>query len=145
MPQTPVSENPPRIVPELDDTTKRYWTSGADGRLRITYCQACEKFVHPPRPRCPDCGQTLGYREVSGDATLFTYTVAHQQFHPDVPTPFVIALVELVEQPGLRVVTNIVGADLETLACGMAVRVRFEQQGSGDTAVYVPVFAPAVT
>lgn len=145
MPQTPVFDIPPRIVPEIDDTTRPYWTAGADGRLRIAHCEACRRFVHPPRPGCPDCGQALGYRVVSGEATLFTYTVAYQQFHPAVPTPFVIALVELVEQPDLRLVTNIVECEPDALTCGMPLRVRFEQQRSGDEAVFVPVFAPALT
>ncbi|MGE2834851.1 Zn-ribbon domain-containing OB-fold protein [Mycobacterium sp. SMC-4] len=142
MTQTSVFDIPPRILPSIDDTTRPYWTGGADGRLRIAHCATCSKFVHPPRSECPDCGTGLEYRTVSGDATLFTYTVAHQQFHPAVPTPFVIALVELVEQPGLRLVTNIVDCDPDTLVCGMPVRVRFEQQRRGDTAVFVPVFAP---
>lgn len=145
MPTTPVSDIPPRILPALDDATRPYWTSGADGRLRIAHCEACRRFVHPPRSACPDCAQSLGYRVVSGAATLFTYTVAHQQFHPSVPTPFVIALVELVEQPDLRLVTNIVDCDPDALACGMPLRVRFEPQRSGDDVVYVPVFGPAVT
>lgn len=76
---------------------------------------------------------------MSGEGTVFTYTVAYQQFHPDVPTPFVIALVELNEQRGLRVVANIVDCDPSAVACGMPVRVRFEQHDS----VFVPVFSPA--
>lgn len=76
---------------------------------------------------------------MSGEGTVFTYTVAYQQFHPDVPTPFVIALVELNEQQGLRLVANIVDCDPSAMTCGMPVRVRFEQYGS----VFVPVFAPA--
>jgi uncharacterized OB-fold protein len=51
----------------------------------------------------------------------------------------VIALVELAEQPGLRIATNIVDCDPATLVCGMPVQVRFEQHGS----IFVPVFAPA--
>lgn len=140
--QTPVSGTPPRLLPRIDDATRPYWTAGADGQLRIAHCAACRRFVHPPRPDCPDCAAGLGYRAVSGDATLFTYTVAYQQFHPAVPTPFVIALVELIEQPGLRMVTNVVDCDPDALACGMALRVRFEEQRRGDITVFVPVFVP---
>ncbi|WP_435405111.1 Zn-ribbon domain-containing OB-fold protein [Mycolicibacterium parafortuitum] len=145
MTQTPISGIPPRILPEIDDTARQYWTAGADGQLRIAFCAACARHVHPPRPRCPDCAGILEFRVVSGDATLFTYTVAYQQFNPSVPTPFVIALVELAEQPGLRLVTNIVDCDPEALVCGMALRVRFEEQRRGDTTVFVPVFAPPLT
>lgn len=145
MTPTPVSGIPPRILPRIDEAFRPYWTAGADGQLQIAHCTACARFVHPPRGDCPDCGVPLGYRAVSGDATLFTYTVAHQQFHPAVPTPFVIALVELVEQSGLRVVTNVIDCDPEALVCGMALRLRFEEHRRDDRTVYVPVFAPVLT
>ncbi len=129
----------PRILPKIADGTRAYWTGGADEQLRIARCESCRRFVHPPRANCPDCAEPLVFTAVSGNATLFTYTVAHQQFHPAVPTPFVIALVELVEQPGLRLVTNLVDCDPDSLTTGMALRVRFEQHGE----TFMPVFAPA--
>ncbi|WNG89271.1 OB-fold domain-containing protein [Mycobacterium sp. ITM-2016-00317] len=143
MSTSPVSAKPPRILPAVDDWSRPYWTGGADGRLRIAFCRDCGQYVHPPRQGCPDCAGELEFVAVSGDATLFTYTVAHQQFHPDVPTPFVIAVVELAEQPGLRMVTNIVECDPAALVSGMPLRVRFERHELEAGAVFVPVFAPA--
>ncbi len=99
--------------------------------------------MHPPQNGCPACGSDLSYAAVSGEGTLFTFTVAHQQFHPDVPTPFVIALVELAEQPGLRLVANIVDCDPDALVCGMSVRVRFERHDRSGEPLFVPVFVPA--
>jgi uncharacterized OB-fold protein len=104
----------------------------------IAWCEQCRRFVHPPIQTCPGCDAVLSFAPVSGDGVVFTYTVSHQQFHPDVPTPFVIALVELVEQPGLRLVTNIVDCDVEAVYSGMPVHARFERDG----AAFVPVFAP---
>lgn len=129
----------PRILPKITDDTRPYWTGGADGQLHIARCEACRRYVHPPQCNCPHCGQDLTFAAVSGKATLFSHTVAHQQFHPAVPTPFVIALVELVEQPGLRLVANLVDCDPDSLKSGMALRVRFEEHGE----TFVPVFAPA--
>lgn len=132
----------PRRLPEPDGPSS-YWTAGASGKLCIAHCDSCRRFVHPPQDGCPDCGSVLSYVAVSGAATLFSYTVAHQQFHPDVPTPFVIALVEIVEQPGLRLVTNIVDCDPEYLKCGMPLQVRFERHEHHGEPRYVPVFTPA--
>ena len=129
----------PRLLPKITAETQAYWTGGADGQLHIAQCESCRRYVHPPRVKCADCGEPLAFAAVSGDATLFSYTVAHQQFHPAVPTPFVIALVELVEQPGLRLVTNLVDCHPDSLTCGMKLRVRFEEHGEA----FVPVFAPA--
>jgi len=138
MSSSPVSAHVRRILPELDEATRPFWTGGADGRLRIAHCGACRRYVHPPKAACPECAGALEYRAVSGDATVFTYTVAHQQFRPDVPTPFVIAVVELAEQDDLRLVTNIVDCEPDAVRSGMAVKVRFEQQDS----TFIPVFAP---
>ena len=41
--------------------------------------------------------------------------------------PYILAVVELVEQPGLKLVTNIVDCDEEAVEVGMAVEVVFRQ------------------
>ncbi|CAJ1510688.1 Zn-ribbon domain-containing OB-fold protein [[Mycobacterium] burgundiense] len=135
-PELPVSI--PRTLPELDEWSRPFWTAGAAGELRIAHCPSCRKYLHPPRPHCRDCGTAPEFVAVSGCGTVFTFTVAQQQFHPEVPTPFVIALVELDEQDDLRLVTNIVDCDPDAVTTGMRVKVGFEQQG----AVFVPVFSP---
>jgi uncharacterized OB-fold protein len=78
-------------------------------------------------------------RPVSGRGTVFTFTVNHQPFHPDVPPPYAIAIVELVEQADLRLPANLVGCDPETVVIGLPVTVAFEQQGEH----WAPVFTPA--
>jgi uncharacterized OB-fold protein len=77
---------------------------------------------------------------VSGHGTVFTFTVNRHQYHPDVPPPYVIAIVELAEQPGLRFTTNIVDCDPDEVTIGMPVTVTFEPI---DGALWVPVFRPA--
>jgi uncharacterized OB-fold protein len=69
---------------------------------------------------------------------VFTYTVNHHPFNPAVPVPYLIAIVELVEQHGLRFTTNLVNCASEDAAIGLPVRVVFEQHGE----VYVPLFEP---
>ena len=133
----------PRILPGLDDANREFWTAGADGVLRIAHCGACGRYVHPPRGVCPDCRGGLKFRTVSGRGTVLTFTVAHQQFHPDVPTPFVIAVVELPEQEGLRLTTNLVGCDTDEVRSDMPVEVRFERHERGGSELFVPVFVPA--
>jgi len=126
------------MLPELTPANRPYWTGGATGELLIQYCDACARWVHPPVDHCPDCDGPLEARPVSGRGTVFTFTVNVHPYHPDVPTPYVIALVELVEQTDLRVVTNIVNCEHDDLHIGMAVRVRFEDRGE----VFVPIFEP---
>lgn len=133
-----IDASAPRIIPPLTDVNRAFWTGGANGELLIQRCDSCGRWRHPPAERC-SCGGALIPQPVSGTGTVFTFTVNHQQYHPDVPPPYAIAIVVLDEQDDLRLPTNIVNTDLDALECGMRVRVAFEPHGE----VFVPVFEPA--
>jgi uncharacterized OB-fold protein len=75
---------------------------------------------------------------VSGRATVVTFTLNHQPWVPSPDHPYAIAIVEIEEQPDVRLMTNIVGCAPEEVAIGMPVQVRFEQHED----VFIPVFAP---
>lgn len=105
-------------------------------RLLIEHCGACDRWVHPATGTCPDCAAPLVARPVCGRGTVFTYTVNHHPFNPDIPIPYVIALIELAEQQGLRVAANIVDCEPDSVSCGMPVDARFDQPDK-------PVFVPA--
>jgi uncharacterized OB-fold protein len=77
--------------------------------------------------------------KVSGSATVYTWTLNHQKFHPDVEPPNLIALVVLDEQPDLRLATNLVDIDADDVISGLPVSVEFEDYGE----IFYPVFAPA--
>jgi uncharacterized OB-fold protein len=127
----------PRILPALNNVNRPFWTGGATGQLLIQRCRDCSRWVHPPTGQCPVCGGPLSPEPVSGTGTILTFTENFQPYRPDVPPPYVIAIVVLDEQDDLRLPTNIVGADDQSaLECGQRVRVRFERNGE----VYVPVF-----
>ena len=75
---------------------------------------------------------------MSGEGTVFTFTINRHPFNPSVPVPYVIAIVELVEQSGLRFTTNIIGCDVDDVHLGMEVTVAFEPAGEA----WAPVFRP---
>lgn len=126
----------PRILPELDDRNRPFWTAGAKGELLILRNRVTGRWVHPPETAPHD--PSLVPTPVSGRGTVFTFTVNHQPYHPEVPVPYVVAIVELDEQPGLRLPANIVHCDPDSVRIGMRVRVLFEQHGD----VHVPLFEP---
>jgi uncharacterized protein len=109
-----------------------------DGQLLIEYCDDCARWAHPASGQCRDCGAAVQPKPVSGRGTVFTYTVNHHPYNPEIPTPYVIAIVELAEQEGLRVAANIVDCEPDSVACGMPVAIRPEKDGAG-----APQFAPA--
>jgi len=108
----------------------------ASAKLLIEHCAACAHWVHPATGTCRDCGGPLVARPVSGRGTVFTYTVNHHPYNPDIATPYVIAIIELAEQQGLRVAANIVDCEPDSVVCGMPVEVRFDKP---DKPVFVPV------
>jgi len=108
-------------------------------QLLIEHCGDCARWVHPSAGECRECGGALVARPVSGTGTVFTYTVNYHAFNPDLPTPYVIAIVELAEQSGLRVAANIVDCAPDSVKCGMPVDLLPDQRGAGGA----PLFGPA--
>jgi uncharacterized OB-fold protein len=62
---------------------------------------------------------------VSGKGKVLSYTINHQAWTPDLVEPYVVAIVELVEQPGLQFVSNVVGLPVTDVHIDMPVRVSF--------------------
>lgn len=134
-----VADKPFRVLPQVTPQNEHFWKGGAEGELRFLFCKGCKYHIHPPSPLCPQClGKDLEVRAVSGRATLLTYTENHQPWLPGVPVPYLVGIVEIVEQPGLRLMTNIVNCPLDKVRIGMPVKVLFEQHED----VYIPLFEP---
>src|SRR4029079_9279473 len=57
---------------------------------------------------------------------------------PTLPTPYVIAVISLAEDPEVRVTTNVVGCDPDAVHVGQEMRVCFEQHDD----VWLPFFEP---
>lgn len=131
----------PRPLPALEPHTEAFWRACRAGRLAFTRCVPCGWFIHPSRPICPRCrGRSLEEVEVSGHARLHSYTINHQRWFPGQPVPYVIGLVELAEQAGLRLTTNIVNCPLDRLVIGMPLRVVYEILNDD---IALPLFEPA--
>ena len=135
-----MADLPIRILPALTPENQHFWTGGAHGELRILCCARCRHLIHPPAPICPEClSRKLEIATVSGRGMVHTYTVNHQSWYPGMVTPFVVAIVELAEQPGLRLTTNLVNCPIERVKIGMPVRVVFENRDP----IWIPLFEPA--
>lgn len=127
-------------VPQINDDNRPFWTGGRDGELRIVRCNECGYYIHPPSPRCPQClSDDVAPHAVSGRGRVYTFTVNQRAWSPEVEVPYVIAIVQLDEQPDLRLMTNIVGCAPEQVTIDMPVHVEFREQGEA----YAPVFRPA--
>lgn len=108
-------------VPVVDPDSEPFWTSLAEGTFRCCRCTACRTWLQPPLERCRRCASEVDWEEVSGAGTVFSFIVVRHQTIPGHPPPYVVALVELAEQPGLRF-TGVLDADPATVEVGQAVR-----------------------
>ncbi len=123
----------PRPVP--DELTRPFWAAAARGELRIQRCPRCGRYQHPPAPLCAGCASAeVEFTPVSGRATLHSWTetwagARHPAFAER--APYLVALAELVEQPGLFLYTNLPGARADELRAGMPLTVEFEPLGDG--------------
>jgi uncharacterized OB-fold protein len=135
-----ITESFPRVRPKVTNRNAHFWQGGADGILRLLRCQDCGTYLHPPTPVCRSCRSThVAPEPLSGRGTVYAFTVNHYRWVPDMEPPYVVALVELAEQAGLQLMTNIVGCPLDEVHTGMEVEVVFAHNDD----VYVPLFRPA--
>jgi uncharacterized protein len=130
----------PRKLPALTTDSAPFWQGGAEGVLRIHHCAACQRFFHPPAPVCPRCASDdVAPRAVSGRGTVMSFTVNQQAWMPELSEPYVVAIIELAEQAGLRLLSNVVGCDPHSVRIDQPVRVTFEQHED----VWLPLFERA--
>lgn len=126
-----------RPLPLPDPETAFFWKGCLERRLLILRCRACGTFVHLPRPACRSCGgRDLAPAPVSGRGTVWSYTITHRAV-PGFGPPFAVALVELEEQRGLRLVTNLTDVPPEAVEIGAPVEVDFREVAPG---VVLPLF-----
>lgn len=126
-----------RFLPDLTDLNRSYWTGGLEGKLLLMRCERCATWVNPPETATCACGGALVPAESCGTGTVFTFSVNHHPYNPAVPNPYVVAIVEMDDQPNVRVFTNIIDCEPEQVSVGMPVEVRFEDHGERAVPVFV--------
>ena len=126
-----------RVLPELTPENTPFWTGGANNQLLIMHCNACDASIHPPSLLCPVClSREVAPRIAKGTGTIYAFTVNHQKWMPDMTVPFVIAVVDLDGEPGVRVTAELVDADPAGVAIGQPVTVQFINEQD----VWIPQF-----
>jgi len=129
-----------RLLPAPTAVSEPFWTGGRDGRLLIYRCRSCQRWFHPGSAACFRCRSTDVVPEpVSGRGRVAAFTVNRQPWIPGFPPPYVVAMIELAEEPDVRVVSNVVGVVPETVSVGLEVEVFFEQWDD----IWLPLFRPA--
>lgn len=125
----------PKPIPVPDELSEGFWSAASEHRLSVQQCESCGWLAYPPNIACINClvdPPRFGWHDVSGAGRLKTWTVVRDAFLPGFAdaVPYVIADVELVEQPGLRILARLEGVDHDELARELAVEVAFTDLSS---------------
>ena len=130
--------------PLIGATGRPYWNALDENRIVHQRCGDCARWIFYPRVVCSGCGGgNLVWHEVSGAATLYTFTVAELAVSPDFTdeVPQLLAIAEL--DIGIRVPTTLVDIDPDDIQIGMALTPVFDHETFGD--VTLLRFRPATS
>lgn len=120
--------------------TQPFWDAAARGSLVVPQCVACGHRRMPPTPFCPRChSQDIAWVELSGRATVYSYTVVERAILPEMEAhlPYVPAVIEPEGGGGVRLVSNLVGMEIGSIHIGMAVQIVWHRTPDGVT---LPLF-----
>ena len=128
-------------LPEIQPFTRAFWEGTKQRKLLVQHCNACDANIFYPRRECPECWSTdLGWIESSGRATVYAFSITYEgvekMFVEDLP--IVLAWVDLPE--GIRMQTNIIDCDPDSVEIGQQVEVVFKAVTDD---ISLPYFRPA--
>jgi uncharacterized protein len=130
-----------RAVPEANSYTRTqpFWDGAKEGRLMVQRCNQTGRLQWPPRPLSIYTGtRDLSWVSVSGDATLYSWTVTHSAWPGhEGRVPYICAYVRLNE--GVRLLCNLVDCKPEELRHGMPLQLTWDNLDEG---VPYPAFKP---
>lgn len=142
MTSTPAVDVEGRPLPKLDPVSTSFWEATTRSELVIQRCPKCEHRQFYPRGICTNCAADPEWETVSGRGTVHTFSIIRQNPAPpfDRQLPYTVAIVELEEGP--RLMTNIIGCEVDDVTIGMPVEVVFVP---GDEDVVLPFFQPVAS
>ena len=127
-------------LPQPTPISAPYWDGLKAHEVRLQQC-AHGHWLFFPRTHCPTCGsRQLTWKTVSGEGTLYTYTVARVPTLPEFSDEMPQLLAVIALEQGVHINTTMVGVLPEDLRVGQRVRPVFDERpGSVTLLRYTPV------
>jgi uncharacterized OB-fold protein len=136
-----------RLEPSATDVSDAFWDATRDERYLVQWCSACNTPIFYPREVCPTClsSDALEWKTSNGTGTVHAISVQHRPANPTMAerVPYAVALVEVdagADGAVVRVMSNVVNCDPETVRVGDRVRLVWEPLSDGRN---LPLFEPS--
>lgn len=116
-------------LPQPTPISAPFWEGLKAHRVCLQQCEDCGHWIFFPRAHCSSCASpNLAWREVSGEGTVYTYTITRVPTLPEFTDemPQKLAVVQLDEGPHIN--TTLVGVDEDGIKVGMRVRPVFDER-----------------
>ncbi len=102
----------PTPVAARDGLDSGFWEATRRHELVVQRCRNCATLQFGPEWICHKChGGGLGWHKVSGRGRLYSWIRVWHPVHPALKNacPYIVAVVELPDAPGVRIVGNLLG------------------------------------
>jgi uncharacterized protein len=129
-------------MPEPIETTAEFWAGLRNHKVRLQYSPSSDAYVFYPRVLAPrTLADDLEWREVSGEGTVYTFTLARRAVAPawDDEVLHIPAVVEFDQGP--RISTELVNVEPTAVRIGMRVKPFFVDSDDGGATLLM--FEPA--
>jgi uncharacterized protein len=110
------------------EEARRYFLGLEDRKLKIQRCKKCNKYNFFPRVVCPDDMGELEFIDSKGMGKILSFTIVEKTGNPKLAnkTPFVMAVIELVEGPTL--LSRVIGINPYEVTFGQEVELVFNEE-----------------
>jgi uncharacterized protein len=125
----------PRPTAAADGLEAPFWEGTRSHELRIQRCQDCGRWQWGPEWLCHHClSFAVGWEAIAPSGVLYGWERVWHPTHPALrdAVPYRVALVELPQAGGVRVIGTLLGDPGEEPAIGSAVEAVFEDHDDVD-------------
>jgi uncharacterized OB-fold protein len=113
--------------PAAESFEEGFWEGIKNRKLVFQRCKDCGKWSHPPRVMCDKCKSfNMEWVESSGKGKIYSFVIFTKEVHPAFKVPYEVVLVEMDDEEGVRIVSNMVDCELDEISIGMPVEVTFK-------------------
>jgi uncharacterized protein len=127
------------VLPTVCPETAPFWEACNQSTFLIQRCDSCGKPQYHYRAACSHCwSENVRDLPIAGTGKVWTFSVVNKNLTPAFSAwgRYAVGVIELPE--GVFVLSFIDTPDLDNLAIGMDVEVKFKPASNGQ---YIPYFA----